>query len=341
MIAAPAFIRQCQSNQFEIKPITLIYGEEPLYIRRALDGLRDKLKSQDYLQRDRFDVDASFKWDELRMEISAGSLFADRRIIELEVPSAKFGRDGGAFIQEWLKLVHDVPPEICLVILCEKIEYKQKSAKWFKAIEESGWVVESKPILGQNLTAWCQNKASELGLSLELEAANLLAERVEGNLLAADQELEKLALLFPKQAINVGQIQYSVADQAHYQLFALSSAMLNGRTQLALQILHRLAQTGLEQPVILWLLSKELRELINLSQLQQTQSLEAVFKRLRIWQSKQAEYRSALQRHNLSELQSLLSIALAVDLNMKGLRAGYSKQNAWVSLSELVFKIAS
>ncbi len=341
MIPAVAFIRQLQDSHFAIKPITLIYGEEPLYVRRALDALRANLKGQGYLQRERFDVDANFKWDDLRMETAAGSLFADRRIIELDVPTAKFGRDGGAFIQEWLKMVHDVPPEIGFIILCEKIEYKQKSAKWFKAIEAAGLVVESRSIEGQKLVGWCQQRASEMGLTLDSEAAVLLAERVEGNLLAADQELEKLSLLFPGQSLNAQHIQDSVADQAHYQLFALSSAMLMGRTQYAIQILQRLRQAGLEQAVILWLLSKELRALINLSQLSQRQPLPAAFKQLRIWPSKQGEYRTALQRHNLAQLQSMLSIALAVDLNMKGLRAGYGKPDAWIGLSELVFKIAS
>ncbi|MDG4811716.1 DNA polymerase III subunit delta [Hydrogenovibrio sp. 3SP14C1] len=337
MIMAPAFLKQLQNPNFEIKPITLIYGEEPLYVRRALDGLRELLKSQEYFQRDRYEVDASFKWADLKMETQAGTLFADRRIIELDMPKGTPGKEGGAFIQEWANALHDLPPEICLVVTCEKLDGRQLKSKWVQAIEAHGWVVQSKPIEGVGLLKWCQNRAQEAGLSLDEEAAGLLSERVEGNLLAADQEMEKLALLFPAgTALTAQNIIDNVADQAHYQLFALSTAMLLGRTQYALQILHRLQQEGLEAPIVLWLLSKELRQLISIAQKQQTLSLPQVYKQLRIWSSKQGEFSAALQRHDLAYWQSLLNVALQVDLTIKGLRKG----DEWLSLSELVFKIS-
>ena len=338
MIPAPAFLRQLQDPGFQIKPITLIYGEEPLYIRRSLDALRGFLKSQDYLQRERFEVDASYKWDDLRMETSAGSLFADRRIIELDMPKGAPGKDGGAFIQEWANSQHDMPPEICLIITCEKLDSRQLKAKWAQSIESHGLVVQSKPIDGTALVKWCQTRAQESGLSLDNEAANLLAERVEGNLLAADQEVEKLSLLFPTgSALGAQQIIDNVADQAHYQLFALSTAMLKGRTQYALQILHRLQQEGLEAPVVLWLLSKELRQLIAIAQKQQTMNLAQAYKQLRIWSSKQGEFSAALQRHDLAYWQSLLNLALQVDLTIKGVQKG----DEWLGLADLVYKIST
>jgi len=337
MIMAPAFLKQLQNPHFEIKPITLIYGEEPLYVRRVLDGLRELLKAQAYFQRDRYEVDASFKWADLKMETQAGTLFSDRRIIELDMPKGAPGKEGGAFIQEWVNVLHDQPPEICLIITCEKLDSRQLKSKWVQAIEAHGWVAQSKPIEGIGLIKWCQNRAQEAGLSLDEEAAGLLSERVEGNLLAADQEVEKLALLFPAgTALTAQNIIDNVADQAHYQLFALSTAMLLGRTQYALQILHRLQQEGLEAPIVLWLLSKELRQLISIAQKQQTLSLPQVYKQLRIWSSKQGEFSSALQRHDLAYWQSLLNVALQVDLTIKGLRKG----DEWLGLSELVFKIS-
>jgi len=340
MIPATAFIKQLQTNaNFVISPLTIIYGEEPLYVQLALDEFRLRLKQNDYLQRDRFDVEADFNWQALKMETSAGSLFADKRILELHVPNANFGREGGAFIQEWLKIQHDASPEIVMVVICEKIDFQKTKSKWFQAIEAKGLAVQSKQIEGQELVRWCQEKAAKLGLTLNLEVASLLAERVEGNLLAANQELEKLSLLFQGEVLTVEQIQNSVADQAHYQLFALSSAMLKGEIKYALQILNRLKQAGLEQAVILWLLSKELRELINISQKQTTQSLDQVFKQLRIWASRQGEYRSALKRHSLAKLQSLLSRALEIDLMIKGIQPGYGKEDAWVGITDLVYKI--
>lgn len=337
MIMAPAYLKQLPQSESAIKPITLVYGEEPLYIRRVVDGWRSSLKAQDYLQRDRYEVDATFKWDELRMETQAGTLFADQRLIELNMPKGTPGKDGTAFIQQWCEISAGNPPEICLLIICEKLDGRQLKSKWVQAIESAGIVVQSRPIEGVALQKWCQQRAQEVGLTLTAEAAALLAERVEGNLLAADQEIEKLGLLFaPGSEIQPQDVVENVADQAHYQLFALSAAMLLGRPQHALQILHRLHQEGLEAPIVLWLLSKEVRLLIAIGQKQAQQPLTQVFKQLGIWSSKQSEFQAALRRHDALYWQALLPKALEVDLMIKGVRPG----DEWQGLSELVFKIA-
>ncbi len=336
MIMAPAYLKQLAQSA-TIQPITLVFGEEPLYIRRLVDAWRASLKAQGYLQRDRYEVDATFKWDDLKMETQAGTLFADQRLIELNMPKGTPGKEGTAFIQYWCALQQALPPEICILICCEKLDGRQLKTKWVQAIESAGVVVQSKPIEGVALQKWCQQRAQEVGLTLDSEAAALLAERVEGNLLAADQEIEKLGLLFAQgSAIQPKEIVENVADQAHYQLFALSSAMLLGRTQYALQILQRLHQEGLEAPIVLWLLSKELRLLIAIDQRRSQQPLPQVFKQLGIWSSKQGEFQSAMARHQGDYWQQLLPKALEVDLMVKGVRPG----DEWQALSELVFKIA-
>ncbi|MBD3820873.1 MAG: DNA polymerase III subunit delta [Thiotrichales bacterium] len=338
MITAPAFIRQTQQPGFQIKPLVLIYGEEPLYVRLSLDALREALKAQGFMQRDRYDVEGQFNWQDLQMDTQAMSLFADKRIIELDMPKGTPGKEGGEFIRNWLSQQQQVMDlETVVVITCEKLDSRQTKAKWYQAIEAQGLVVQSKPIEGNALIQWCQKRAADIGLQLDGEAATELAQRVEGNLLAADQELEKLGLLFPQGAqLTVDNIRQSVADQAHYQLFALSTAMLLGKTQYALQILHRLQQEGLEAPIVLWLLSKELRSLIAVSQKQQTMNLAQAYKQLNIWSSKQNEFNAALRRHNLSYWQSLLGLAMQIDFQIKGLSQG----DEWVNLSDLVFKIS-
>ena len=338
MITAPAFIRQAQQPGFQIKPLVLIYGEEPLYVRLSLDALREALKAQGFMQRDRYDVEGQFNWQDLQMDTQAMSLFADKRIIELDMPKGTPGKEGGEFIRNWLNQQQQVMDlETVVVITCEKLDSRQTKAKWYQAIEAQGLVVQSKPIEGNALIQWCQKRAADIGLQLDGEAAAELAQRVEGNLLAADQELEKLGLLFPQGTqLTVDNIRQSVADQAHYQLFALSTAMLLGKTQYALQILHRLQQEGLEAPIVLWLLSKELRSLIAVSQKQQTMNLAQAYKQLNIWSSKQNEFNAALRRHNLSYWQSLLGLAMQIDFQIKGLSQG----DEWVNLSDLVFKIS-
>lgn len=334
-------MNQLKAASFAIQPIYLLYGEEPLFLRDSYDGLRKILQSQGYLTGDVYDVDANFDWRSLQMETQAGSLFSDRRMILVNMPKGSPGREGGLFIQQWCQFVQTLPPETVIVVLCERLDSRQLKSKWVVAIESAGLVVQAKPVPINALPNWCLQKAQSLDLSLEPEAARLLAERVEGNLLAADQELLKLSLLLPAgSCITAQTILENVVDQAHYQLFALSSAVLNGQVDYSLQMLMRLRQEGIEAPIILWLLSKELRQLIALAQLSQQSSLGQAFKQCGIWQSKQSEYSSALNRQGVIAWQSLLKSALKVDLMIKGIQPIMTSDEIWLGLSELVSKMA-
>ena len=341
MILASAFLNQLNSQNLEIKPIYLFYGEEPLFLRDCSDGLRNYLHSQGYLSGDVYEVDASFDWQGLQMETQAGSLFADARMIVVNMPKGAPGREGGKFIQDWCKISHALPPEIVLVVMCERLDSRQAKAKWVTAIESAGLVVQAKPVPANALPGWCQNRASSYGLNLEGEAASLLSDRVEGNLLAADQELIKLSLMLPQAStVSAEHVLEHVVDQAHYQLFALATSMLNGRTDYSVQMLNRLHQEGVEAPVILWLLSKEIRQLIELSQLTQQVSMAQAFKQCRIWQSRQGEYSQAMNRHGLQDWQALLRQALQIDMMIKGIQPTLSDREVWFALSDLVSKIA-
>jgi len=341
MILASAFLNQLQSPQMDIKPVYLFYGEEPLFLRDCLDGLRNRLQQQGYLSGDTFEVDASFDWQGLQMETQAGSLFAEARMILINMPKGSPGRDGGKFIQEWCQFAQTLPPEIVLVFLCERLDSRQIKSKWVTAIEAAGLVVQAKPVPAQALPGWCQKQAGFYGLSLDSEAASLLADRVEGNLLAADQELIKLSLSLPNGSqVTAEHILEHVVDQAHYQLFALATSMLNGKPEHSVQMLNRLHQEGIEAPVVLWLLSKEIRQLIELAQLTQQISLAQAFKQCRIWQSRQGEYSQAMQRQGLQDWQALLKQALQIDMMIKGIQPTLNEREIWFALADLVSKIA-
>lgn len=337
MILAPAFLRQLDQGNLKIAPIYLIYGEEPLYIRRSTDALRGFLKSQGFEQRDSYDIDAQFDWGGLQMETQTGSLFAEQRMLELKMPTGNPGRVGTEFIQAWCNQSVQLPLDMVLVIYCERLDARQTKSKWVQAIEAAGLVVQSRPLEARELPQWCQHQAQRLNLQLDADAAALLAERIEGNLLAADQELEKLALLKPQGAtVSVQDIEQMVVDQAHYQLFALSSLLLTGQAKQALHVLHRLRQEGSEPPVVLWLLTRELRQLIELVQKQQQMPLGQAMKSMRIWSSKQQEYGQALRRHAGLHWQNCLLQAYEIDRQIKGTRPG----DPWLGLSDLVMKIA-
>ena len=345
MILSSAFLNQLQADTFHPKPVYLLYGEEPLFLRESYDGLRKTLQRQGYLTGDVYDVDATFNWQSLQMETQAGSLFAEQRMILVNMPKGAPGRGGGEFIQNWCQFAQSLPshlpPELVIVIQCERLDSRQTKSKWVAAIESAGLVVQAKPVPLNALPSWCQQRATSLGLQLEQDAAALLAERVEGNLLAADQELIKLSLVLGDGAVISTQvILEQVVDQAHYQLFALSTAVLNGQVRYSLQMLNRLREEGIEAPVMLWLLSKELRQLIELSQLSQQVSMGQAFKQCRIWSSRQSEFTNALNRQGLSAWQNLLKIALNIDLMIKGIRPTLSADEVWLEMSQLVLKMA-
>lgn len=344
MILASAFLKQIQNQHVALNSLYLIYGEEGLFLRDCSDALRGFLQAQGYLFSDRYEVDAGFDWQTLQMETQAGSLFSEQRVVLLSMPKGNPGKEGGKFIQDWANLnakLAQVPPEVIVVIECEKLDSRQTKAKWFQAIESAGLVIQAKPVPTNMLPGWCQQRAQQQGLQLEGEAAALLAERVEGNLLAADQELIKLSLIHPENTLVTAQmINESVVDQAHYQLFALATAMLEGRKDYALQILQRLRQEGVEAPIILWLLAKEIRQLLDMTQLQQSMPRAQAFKQLRIWQSRQAEVTSALQRHAAELWPELIKQALQVDLMIKGVKKTLNEDEIWMGLSGLVAQVA-
>ncbi|MFA6698923.1 MAG: DNA polymerase III subunit delta [Thiomicrospira sp.] len=335
MIFAPAFLKQLAQGSLRLPPVVLVYGEEPLYIRRCSDAIRQTLRDQGFEQRDQYDVDSQYDWGGLEMETQTGSLFAERRLIELQLPTGNPGTQGTAFIQAWCNQAVQSQPDIVLVIYCERLDSRQLKSKWVNAIESAGLVVQAKPLELRELPNWCQQQGQRLGLQLDSDAAALLAERVEGNLLAADQELEKLSLLKTGQ-VTLQDIEQMVVDQAHYQLFALSSIMLLGKAADALHILQRLRQEGSEAAVVLWLLTKELRQLIELAQKQQQMPLAQAMKAMRIWSSKQTEVSQALRRHDRQYWENCLLSAYAIDRQIKGGRPG----DPWLGLSDLVMKIA-
>lgn len=346
MILSSAFFKQLQQGLSELKPVYLFYGEEALFLRDCQDRLRHALQSRGYLYGERYEVDAGFDWQGLQMDTQAGSLFSEQRVIQLDMPKGAPGREGTQFLQEWANRNSPQngapPPEVILVIQCGKLDGRQVKSKWMQALESAGLVVQAKPVPSQALPGWCQQQAQRYQIQLDGEAAALLAERVEGNLLAADQELTKLSLLHPPGTlIDAKTIADSVVDQAHYQLFALATEMLKGQARQAQQILHRLRQEGLESAVILWLLAKEIRLQVDLARLSQSMPQGQAFKQMRVWSSRQAEVSAALQRHSVEEWQALLKLALEIDLMIKGIRPTVNPEETWQAISKLVGRIAA
>ncbi len=246
----PAQLRQ------SLPPVIMVSGDEPLQKGEALDAVRLAARQQEFTEREIIDVGNPFDWSELAAVADNLSLFGDKRLIELRLSSAKIGNDGGKAIQHYIER----PPEdTCLLITCPRLERAQNQSKWVKAIEQQGILVTVWPLEHKQLPGWLQQRMNALGLKAEPGAAQWLAERVEGNLLAAVQELEKLMLLQGPGPLSLEQMMASASDSARYTVFDLADAALAGEPARTVRIIRTLQAEGSPQPLVLWALSKEIR----------------------------------------------------------------------------------
>lgn len=329
------------ANQFHQKlqsetlpPVIWISGDEPLLVLEASDAVRSAARSQGISERQVIEVDAKFDGAELIAANQSMSLFGDREIIELRL-QAKFSDKGRKALAEY---VQNANPDNLLLIISERVEAAQSKAKWFGQVESAGWWIPLWPIEHNQLPAWISARLQQAGLKADREAISLLAERVDGNLLAAKQEIDKLALLNDGSTITAEVILSSVSDSSRYTVFDLSSAFLKGDLTRALKVLNGLEAEGLEPPVVLWLLTRELRLLLELAEAKtQGQNLNAVFKKLRIFDKRQQDYQQALNRVSYGHLKSCLIGCATID----GMIKGQIKGDPWTKISELLVAITT
>ena len=240
-----------------LAPVYLVSGDEPLLVEEAADVIRAKARASGYADRTVFFIERGFAWDELRHAAQALSLFAERRLFELRMPSGKPDK-GAAQLQG---LAEQPPPDVVSLIVAGKLDRKAGEAPWVRAIERQGVWIPVWPVETAALPAWLRARARAMQLEMEPDAARLIMERVEGNLLAAKQELEKLALLAPGEPIDVELVRRSVGDSARYDVFQLAEAAAAGDAERALRVLLGLKSEGIEPTLILWALVRELRGL--------------------------------------------------------------------------------
>jgi DNA polymerase-3 subunit delta len=310
----------------------LVTGTEPLLIGEAGDAIRAAARAQQYADREVHFLERGFDWDALLADAANLSLFAARRLIELRI-----GPTPDAAAQKALAALAERPPEDTVLLVSGELEYKTLKTAWVKAFEEHGVLVVAQPVERPALPAWIRERLGRRGVRIEPRAAELLADRVEGNLLAAQQEVERIALLMPEATLDAGQVAELVADSARYDVFELSAAAFSAQPQRALRILAGLRGEGREPPLVLWALLNDLRGLSRVAQrLEREHSLDAVFRSEQIWSSRQGPLQAALRRIPRGEIEALLLEAALVDRTAKGSLRG----DVWVALEALVARIA-
>jgi DNA polymerase-3 subunit delta len=311
-----------------LAPVYLVSGDEPLLVAEASDAIRAAARAAGYAERTVFFIDRNFVWDELRHASRSLSLFAERRLFELRMPSAK--PDKGA--QLLAELAAEPPPDVVCLVVTGKLDKKTGDAPWVRAIEKHGVWVPVWPVETAALPGWLRARAKQMHLDMEPAAARLIALRVEGNLLAAKQELEKLCLLANGEPISADLVLRSVGDSARYDVFQLAQAAAAGDAARALRVLAGLKSEGAEPTLILWALVRELR---GLWQAQERDRLRSTV-RGSGWNLAAVPSPRALSRLKELPLAQLLVEASHTDRIIKGLAPG----DAWSALTGLAGRLA-
>lgn len=238
--------------------VYLVSGDEPLLAGEAADAIRAAARAKGFTERDVHFMERGSDWDDVRASAANRSLFGSRRVIEIRMPTGKPGVAGGAAL---VRLLEIDDPDTVFLLLTPRLEREAQSSNWVKAAEAHGAWVQVWPIDADRIVPWLRARARRLGLDVASDGIELLAERTEGNLLAAHQELEKLRLIAPRGEITADTILASVADSARFDVFQLGESVLAGDTERALRMLAGLRSEGVEATLVLWALTKAVRDL--------------------------------------------------------------------------------
>jgi len=318
----------------DLPPVCLVSGDEPFQLEEAAASVREAAKAAGHTSREVFWAETGFDWPRLAGAADSLSLFAEKRLVELRLPSGKPGAEGGKVLAAWSE---NPPPDTLLLIIAGKLDKAQQNTKWFKAVDKAGVVVQVWPVEAAALPAWIARRMQARGMQPTPEAVALLAERVEGNLLAADQELEKLRLLTGGGPVDADQVAAAVSDSARYDVFGLVDAALAGDAARAARMLFGLRGEGVAANLVLWALTRELRALAAMSRaLAAGQPQAAVFKAHRVWDKRKGPVQAALRRHPARRWQALLWQAGELERVVKGQAPG----SPWEELLQLTLKIA-
>lgn len=312
--------------------IYLVSGDDPLLVGEACDAIRGAARSQGFDERDLYVAERGFDWDDLLVSGSNMSLFASRRILELRLPTGKPGDKGGKAI---VQLAQQSDPDTLVLVIAPQLDKRSLGAGWAGAIDKAGVIVQIWPVEEAQMPAWIKQRLRASGLQANEEAVRLLAIRVEGNLMAAQQEIDKLVLLHGSGKLDADMIQEAVSDSSRFDIFDLVDAALSGDAERSLRILKGLQEEGVEPVLIGWALSREMRALSPLAwQIAQGAAPATVLGK--VWARRKPLVSSALQRHSSGSIH-LLQLQLArLDRVVKGQARGA----IWDELGLIVAKLA-
>jgi len=324
-----------------LAPLYVITSDEHLLALEAADKIRKAARTQGFSEREVLTVERNFKWGELLAASQSQSLFGDKKLIELRLPTGKPGKDGGQALQQYAAAVSQVGSDTVTIITLPKLDWATQKSAWVGALQQTGVYLDIALVERAQLPAWIGIRLAAQQQSAERRSVDFIADRVEGNLLAAHQEIQKLGLLHPPGALSFEQIQYAVLNVARYDVFKLNEAMLGGDTVRLVRMVEGLKGEGEALPLVLWAVSEEIRTLLKLQAgIEQGRALGQLLKEYRIWGPREKLMQPALRRLSLKTLEAALQEAAQVDKMIKGLRAPAFSGDAWDALLQLGLKVA-
>ncbi|MBC3876308.1 DNA polymerase III subunit delta [Undibacterium sp. FT79W] len=322
-----------------LAPLYVITSDEHLLALEAADKVRRAAKAQGFYEREILTVERSFKWGALLAANQSQSLFGDKKLIDLRIPTGKPGKDGGQVLQDY---VANLSPDNLTLITLPKLDWATQKAAWVSSLQQAAVYIDIPLVERNQLPNWISQRLALQQQSADRQSLDFIADRVEGNLLAAHQEIQKLALLHPAGKLSFEQIHDAVLNVARYDVFKLNEAMLAGDVARLSRMLNGLKGEGEALPLVLWAMAEEIRTLLKLkSGMQQGRPLSALLKEYRIWGPREKLMDPALRRVSLQTLQTALQEASQVDKMVKGLRAKAFAGDAWDALLQLGLKVAT
>lgn len=323
-----------QALQKGLAPVYLITGDEPLLVQESCDAIRIAARHAGFSERELFHTDAGFQWPHLLQSANSMSLFADKKLLEMRMNNGKPGDAGSQVLLEYCKAPS---ADNLLLVVCPKLDKAAQNSSWYGAIDRTGVIVTVWPIGIKQLPRWIEQRLQRAGIRADSQAIDLLAGRVEGNLLAAVQEIEKLKLVAENGMIDAHTMAQAVVDSARYDVFGLVDKALAGHAQAAATSLNGLRGEGTDAMAVLWALSREIRALTALKLAQTNgQNLELIARKHGIFDSRLPLIRGALQRLSIGTLRLLLRECGYTDRTVKGMAQG----DPWEALLDIVLTLA-
>lgn len=315
-----------------LAPTYLVSGDEPLLVDECSEAIRSRARAAGFGERQVLTVDPGFDWNSLTFSTQSLSLFAERRLLELRLPT---GRPGEAGAEALAALALSPSPDLLLLVIAGKLDKTQRESTWVRAIEANGTHVQIWPLDAARLPAWISQRLAAKGLKPEPGVVELLAWHLEGNLLAAAQEVAKLAMLCGQGVVRRADVEESLADSSRFNVYGLVDACLGGDALSARRMLLSLRADGTEPILVLWALARELRTLAALAQ-DVARGKPENTALARVWQNRRALVAKALRRHRLPVWLSFMRRAAHLDRILKGRAVG----DTWLELERLLLAVA-